>query len=160
MEFKGIGMTCHGPSLEGNLEKKFEARLSDFQKKSESITLNCLSRIGYHFKRKVQFVQIGQNIGHFKKKFDFNYAVHPFNDLNLFDTEGLDKQREIFLRNLEFAYMVGAEVLVYHAGVRLPQDEHRPMDELLEIEREELYRLGRRPKSWESTLPLKTRILL
>ncbi|UUZ97811.1 sugar phosphate isomerase/epimerase [Paenibacillus sp. P25] len=50
----------------------------------------------------------------------------------------------MFLRNLEFAYLIGAEVLVYHSGIQLPSDECRSMDKL--IEREELHRLAIRAK--------------
>jgi len=42
--------------------------------------------------------------------------------------------------------MIGAEIVVYHSGVRLPHEENRPLDELMETEREELYWLGERAK--------------
>jgi sugar phosphate isomerase/epimerase len=142
MNMKGIGFTVHGPSIEGDL-KILETRLDSY--KEMGVEYLELPTHGLDIILNGQFQQSRlEEVMEILSKYPFKYSVHPANDLNLMDTENIGIQRDLFLRNLEFSHRIGAEVLVYHSGVRLPRDEHRPLEELMEFERNELIKMADR----------------
>jgi sugar phosphate isomerase/epimerase len=61
----------------------------------------------------------------------FRYSAHAPNPLNLMDRQYGALHRDVLLASLEFAAEIGAEVLVYHPGRYLAEEEfaiHDPVD--------------------------------
>jgi len=76
--------------------------------------------------------------------FPFRYSVHAPNPLNLMDRQHVGLHRDVLMASLEFSAEVGAELMVYHPGRFLVEEEfgvHGPItmesaeeEKLLELE--------------------------
>ena len=55
--------------------------------------------------------------------FPFNYSVHCPNPLNLMDRHNVTLHRDVLLASIEFSAAIEAEVLVYHPGRFLVEEE-------------------------------------
>ncbi|MBZ4653828.1 MAG: endonuclease [Peptococcaceae bacterium] len=56
-------------------------------------------------------------------RYPFKYLVHGPNPLNLMNLEDLELEKNMFQASLEFTAAIGANVMVYHAGRYLPEEE-------------------------------------
>ncbi len=70
--------------------------------------------------------------------FPFSYSVHAPNPLNLMDRNNAALHRDVLMASLEFSKAIKAEVLVYHPGRFLPEEEFAVRGPLLLGEDEQL----------------------
>jgi sugar phosphate isomerase/epimerase len=144
MSIKGIGIDAHSPRLNGSLEV-LEHDLALFQRVGfdyVEIPVHGVDAIlgGRLHERRVKQVQ------ELLAKFDLQYTVHSPDPLNLCDVGRLDLQKAVFRSSLEFARVIGAEIMVYHGGVTNPPNEEAGLsvERLKQVEREALSELADR----------------
>lgn len=54
--------------------------------------------------------------------YPFRYTVHGPNSMNLMNTGDLETERSLFIASIEFTRAVGADILVYHCGRYIPEE--------------------------------------
>lgn len=139
---KGIGINSHGGTIDGNLEKFKEEIMYYSECGFDYIELaphglDVILNGELNFKRVEETRQI-------LNQFALKYTVHAPNDLNLGDFKRKDIQYRIFEACIEFTSLIGADLIVYHSGVRMPYEEDYDLERIVQIEASELKELAQK----------------
>ena len=118
-----FGINADGRTINGNLHH-LERELMCFQ----NVGFNC-AEIPVHG---VDVVRGGrlvrsqlEKVCTILEQFDLGYTVHGPNGLNLMNLPHLELMRDVFKASIEFTHYIGSQVLVYHGGRFIPEEEIR-----------------------------------
>ncbi|MDK2816893.1 MAG: hypothetical protein PWR22_1522 [Moorella sp. (in: firmicutes)] len=120
MSIKGFGINVDASRLDNNLETlvrdlEYFARLG-FEYVEIPVHGVGAMVAGRLLPRRVEEVR------RLLARFPLRYTVHGPNPLNLMEAEKLSWQKQALQASLEFAAIIGAEILVYHGGRYLPEE--------------------------------------
>ncbi|SHM79673.1 Sugar phosphate isomerase/epimerase [Caldanaerovirga acetigignens] len=138
MAVKGFGINADAGRLDGNLEV-LGHDLEYFQRVGFDYVEMPVHGVGAVLNGRLVPEQV-KKIQSLLKRFPFRYTVHAPNPLNLMNFDEEKLHRELFKSSIEFAHAIGAEILVYHCGRYIAEEEfllpHRR--HVIEYEQQEL----------------------
>ena len=121
MEIKGIAINADAGKLDGDLNRLRQS-LDYFQNNGYRYvelaphSMGMIINGGLFKKRMAELL-------HILAGYPFHYTVHGPNPLNLMNQKAGDIEKKAFLASLEFTAAVGSQVMVYHAGRYVPEED-------------------------------------
>jgi sugar phosphate isomerase/epimerase len=141
VDVKGIGIDVDDNRVHGDLDV-LAAELEFFAACGFDVVELTTTGLFFVFEGKLN-AQRARSIRQTLKRYPFRYTLHLPDCLNLACSQAPALERSIFAACIEFAALVGAQVLVYHCGLNLLQlDSPEQRREAVEAEAEALGRLS------------------
>lgn len=155
MPIRGIGINAHSPRLDGNL-RLLEQDLAYFQTCNFDYVEIPVHGVDVVLNGRLNKAR-AEAVCRILRQFPFQYTVHSPDILNLFDVERLELHQSVLQASLEFARLIGAESLVYHAGRPVSGQDNE--QDLKAIEREVLQKIADDTADWGVMIAVENMML-